>query len=1284
MSDVRMGSSNVFTSTAGIKFADGTTQITAAVTGEGNATSIQNINVSPIAPDHNGELLIYDSVTNTYVPGDPLVQGLFPEGTPTSGINPILVAGRGADGNQHSLSVDNSGALNVNAIVTLPGTMAVTGTFWQATQPVSVASLPLPTGASTETTLASIDSKTPVLVGGNIPVTGTFWQSVQPVSGPLTDAELRATPVPVDGSGVTQPVSGTFWQTTQPVSGTFWQTTQPVSVATLPLPSGAATDTNQITEIASLSSIDSKTPVLVGGSIPVTGTFWQAIQPVSGTVSVSNFPVTQPVSGTVIVDQGTSPWVVSLASTTITGSVSVTGTFWQAIQPVSGTISFTTPQHVIVDSATLGTVAVSGTFWQATQPVSGTFWQATQPVSIAAPVDVSDRAARLLGHVTVDNASIAVTGTFWQAIQPISGTITANQGTSPWVVSMTSTTITGTVAVTGTFWQATQPVSIAVMPTTPVTGTFWQAIQPVSGSISFTAPQHVIVDSATLGTVAVSGTFWQAVQPISGTVTANVGTTGGLALDATLTGGTAKFEMYDGTNVLGTTLHPVKVDGSGVTQPVSGTFWQATQPISGSVSVSNFPATRPVSGTVTALQGTSPWVVSLTSTTITGSVAVTGTFWQATQPVSIASAVDVSDRVGRLLGHVTVDNASLAVTGTFWQAVQPISGAISFTAPQHVIVDSATLGTVAVSGTFWQATQPVSIASMPSTPVTGTFWPYTLGQQLAANSVPVVLTAAQLSTLTPLSSVSITGSVAVTGTFWQATQPVSIAAPVDVSDRAARLLGHVTVDNAALAVTGTFWQAVQPVSGTVTANQGTSPWVVSLTSTTITGTVAVTQSTSPWIVAGGGTAGVPGTAVLTVQGISGGTPQPVSGTFWQATQPVSLASTTITGTVAVTQSTSPWVVSLASTTITGTVDVSDRSARLLGHVTVDNASIAVTGTFWQAIQPVSGTVTANQGTSPWIVAGGGTAGVSGTAVLTVQGIAGGTALPVSGTFWQATQPVSGAISFTAPQHVITDTTSVTNATLSAETTKVIGTVNQGTSPWVVSLASTTITGNVTVIQPTGTNLHTVIDSGTLTTVSTVTAVTAITNALPVGANTIGKVDILGNAGGILDTVKGTQSATAVGVQELKDAGRNMTNYFMAAPIITTTAEVMQSLTGYKSGAAVVATATPAVVTAGKTYRIQSVEVTYWAATVIGGARINLRANLTGVGVVGSPLVKSWQVGVPAAFVAGSASTYTFDYPDGLEFAAGTGIAIGVIGEGAVPTTGTITGYVLVAINGYEY
>ena len=56
---------------------------------------------------------------------------------------------------------------------------------------------------------------------------------------------------------------------------------------------------------------------------------------------------------------------------------------------------------------------MTGTFWQATQPVSGTFWQATQPVSIASM------------------PSTPVTGTFWQATQPVSGTVAAVTVPSP-------------------------------------------------------------------------------------------------------------------------------------------------------------------------------------------------------------------------------------------------------------------------------------------------------------------------------------------------------------------------------------------------------------------------------------------------------------------------------------------------------------------------------------------------------------------------------------------------------------------------------------------------------------------------------------------------------------------------------------------------------------------------------------------------------------------------------------------------------------------------------------
>jgi hypothetical protein len=114
--------------------------------------------------------------------------------------------------------------------------------------------------------LGGIGDKLPPLDGGR-------W----PVSGPLTDVELRAQPVPV---------SGTFWPATQPVSGTFWQTTQPVSgpltnvqlTARLPiltlsgtrlqvepsLATDASTATNQAASNVALGSID--------GRLGVTGT----------------------------------------------------------------------------------------------------------------------------------------------------------------------------------------------------------------------------------------------------------------------------------------------------------------------------------------------------------------------------------------------------------------------------------------------------------------------------------------------------------------------------------------------------------------------------------------------------------------------------------------------------------------------------------------------------------------------------------------------------------------------------------------------------------------------------------------------------------------------------------------------------------------------------------------------------------------------------------------------------------------------------------------------------
>ncbi len=93
------------------------------------------------------------------------------------------------------------------------------------------------------------------------------------------------------------------------------------------------------------------------------------------------------------------------------------------------------------------------------------------------------------------------------------------------------------------------------------------------------------------------------------------------------------------------------------------------------------------------------------------------------------------------------------------------------------------------------------------------------------------------------------------------------------------------VGGAAIAIGQAAMAASLPVA--IASNQST------LTVTGAGGTFPVTQSTSPWIVAGGGTAGTAATGVVTVQGIAAMTPLSVSGTFFQATQPVSVASAQI-------------------------------------------------------------------------------------------------------------------------------------------------------------------------------------------------------------------------------------------------------------------------------------------------------------------------------------------------------------------------------------------------------
>jgi hypothetical protein len=176
------------------------------------------------------------------------------------------------------------------------------------------------------------------------------------------------------------------------------------------------------------------------------------------------------------------------------------------------------------------------------------------------------------------------------------------------------------------------------------------------------------------------------------------------------------------------------------------------------------------------------------------------------------------------------------------------------------------------------------------------------------------------------------------------------------------------------------------------------------------------------------------------------------------------------------------------------------------------------GVFYPVTQDLTGTLctasggggstSVTQGTVPWVVSGQGTAGTAATGVVTVQGIASMT-------------PIL--------------------STLSAETTKVIGTVNQGTSPWVIS-GSLTANQSVNVAQVAGTTAATgsgVLGAGTqrvaLATDSPgviTPGPAAIANSIPTipssqypGNNTAAAVPITASATG----TTGATTATLAGV-----------------------------------------------------------------------------------------------------------------------------------------------------------
>lgn len=246
------------------------------------------------------------------------------------------------------------------------------------------------------------------------------------------------------------------------------------------------------------------------------------------------------------------------------------------------------------------------------------------------------------------------------------------------------------------------------------------------------------------------------------------------------------------------------------------------------------------------------------------------------------------------------------------------------------------------------------------------------------------------------------------------------------------------------------------------------------------------------------------------------------------------------------------------------------SASLPVTIASNQASIPVAATLSAETTKVIGTV--NQGTSPWVSSGGGTAGSAASGVMTIQGIASMTPVQVS----QATASNLNAT-------VVGTGTFVTQATLAAETTKVIGVTRtaDGSGNLLTSTANALDinikSGNPTTIAATQSGTWTVqpgntanttawkVDgsavtqpvsyattgSGTATgalrvelptngtgVIATVGAVTAITNALPAGTNGIGK--LTSNSGVTIGAVEIASAQTLATVTNVATIGTSVT------------------------------------------------------------------------------------------------------------------------------------------------
>ena len=312
-------------------------------------------------------------------------------------------------------------------------------------------------------------------VGGDIAVNN--FPVTQAVSGTIaldaaSLAALENTTVDINNFPSVQTIDGTVFldstnitslqsvtasisnfPTTQAVSGTI--ALDAASLTALETINANVTGTVSL-DSGSLVSLENVT-VNVGSSVEINNDTGNPI-PVSGTVALDSD--TKAALETITVDTITNPVTVDTIANpiivdTINNPVAVTGTFFQATQPISGTVSVNQPVAITDNDSSItvdGTVAINN--FPSTQTVDGTV--ALDTASLAALETITVDA--ITNPVTIQDGGNSIT---------VDGTVSVNQPVAI-TDNNSSITVDGTVALDTASLAALETVTVNTI-TNPVT-----------------------------------------------------------------------------------------------------------------------------------------------------------------------------------------------------------------------------------------------------------------------------------------------------------------------------------------------------------------------------------------------------------------------------------------------------------------------------------------------------------------------------------------------------------------------------------------------------------------------------------------------------------------------------------------------------------------------------------------------------------------------------------------------------------------------------------------------